>query len=607
MNGFFHPRRAQRFNRGFARVSAFGAPGIAAGISIIVIAGCSQLPSSVVGPSRTAGVEVQATRGGAGQMRVGRSASGNYLAGRLAHKLGDYSKAADFLAYSLKINPNNKSLLRRAYMVSIADGRLDVAVKYAEKLQKIDSSAPLAGITLAIEDIRKGDLVGAEKRLKSHKARGFNRYLVPLMLGWTLAGQGKPDDALAAMKPLKDYPGLVSIYRLHVGLLNDFADRTAEAEKALKAVSDKSKRQSLRIVQALGSIYERTGRPAEAAKLYKKYLKENPESLVLDKAFARMKTGAMPTKLVTSARAGVAEAFFNLAGSLTQDNSAQLALMFGRLALSLKPKFPIAQLLVGGILEALKRNKEAIEVYDAIPADSPMKWTARLRTAATLNAMDKDKEAIRRLRGMADEQKHRTEALIDLGDILRARKRFKQSVEAYDLAVARVPKIDKRHWAILYSRGISLERSKQWSRAEKDFLQALTLNPEQPYVLNYLGYTWVDQGVNIPRARKMIERAVALRPNDGYIVDSLGWALYRIKDFGGAVKNLERAVELRPQDPTINDHLGDAYWRVGRLIEARFQWRRALVLDPEPEMISKIKKKVERGLTAADGKKSDGS
>ena len=156
--------------------------------------------------------------------------------------------------------------------------------------------------------------------------------------------------------------------------------------------------------------------------------------------------------------------------------------------------------------------------------------------------------------------------------------------------------MERRHWSLLYSRGIALERSKQWARAETDFIKALELEPEQPYVLNYLGYSWVDQGIHLERATGMIEKAVELRPRDGFIVDSLGWAYFRIGDYGGAVRELERAVELRPQDPVINDHLGDAYWMVGRRLEARFQWRRALALEPEADVAGTITNKLEDGL-----------
>jgi len=228
---------------------------------------------------------------------------------------------------------------------------------------------------------------------------------------------------------------------------------------------------------------------------------------------------------------------------------------------------------------------------------------ARLRIAGNLEAAGKDDDAIDLLQRLSDQKPSRPDPLISLGDLLRSNKRFNEAVFAYDKAVSLLGDLKQRHWTVLYSRGIALERSRQWARAEKDLQQALKLNPDQPYVLNYLGYSWVDQGINLVRAEEMIKRAVKLRPNDGYIVDSLGWVLYRLMDFKGAVSHLERAVELRPEDPTINDHLGDAYWQVGRHDEARFQWQRALSLKPEPDQVSAIEKKILRGLVSSSRKK----
>ena len=197
---------------------------------------------------------------------------------------------------------------------------------------------------------------------------------------------------------------------------------------------------------------------------------------------------------------------------------------------------------------------------------------------------------------MTAEHPERTDAVISLADILRARERYDEAVAAYDRAFERIDELEGRHWSLLYARGIALERSRQWSRAEADFLRALELEPDQPLVLNYLGYSWIEQGTGLDEALEMIERAVKLRPEDGYIIDSLGWAHYRLANFEKAVTHLERAVERRPEDPTINDHLGDAYWRVGRYNEARFQWRRALSLDPDKELIPVIQAKLEAGL-----------
>ena len=300
----------------------------------------------------------------------------------------------------------------------------------------------------------------------------------------------------------------------------------------------------------------------------------------------------------------MAEVFFNLAGTLAQGRSADLALIYGRFALRLRSDFPLAQVLLGGLLESLDRRAEALALYETVNPDSTLYWSARLRRAETLDDLSRTEEAIDQLRQMAAERNGRSDALIRLGDMLRSKKRFKEAVDTYSQAIGRIGDLDKNNWSLLYARGISYERSKQWAAAEADFLQALKLSPEQPFVLNYLGYSWVDQGIKLDRAKEMIERAVQLRPNDGYIVDSLGWVLYRLGDYRGAVAKLERAVILRPDDPTINDHLGDAYWRVGRALEARFQWRRALSLEPEKKDIPMIEKKLRRGL--ADAPKKDG-
>lgn len=190
------------------------------------------------------------------------------------------------------------------------------------------------------------------------------------------------------------------------------------------------------------------------------------------------------------------------------------------------------------------------------------------------------------------------EVLDALGNIMRAHKRYAEAVQYYDRAIALIPKPDKRHWAYFYARGTSYERLKDWPRAEADLQKALAMVPDQPLVLNYLGYSWVDQGRNLKQGMALIEKAVALKPDDGYIVDSLGWAHYKQGNYKEAVRYLERAVELRPDDPVLNDHLGDALWRVGREREARFQWDQALTLKPEPEDAEKIKKKLESGLEA---------
>ncbi len=532
------------------------------------------------------------------------SASGSYLAGTHAQRTRDYAAAADYLSSALKIDAANKRLRRRAFLAMLASGRMEDAIALAHDVVDADTGSRLAALSLVVKDAREGKFEIVEKRLGDLPRRGINTYLLPLLLSWAMAEQGRTEEALEALAPLAGKSDLAVLHDLHVGLINDLAGNGTVAEEAfIRAARTNS---PLRIIVALGSLYERTGRMADARAVYQKYISANPGSRIFDAAFKRLDAGKAGTPAVRNHLDGLAEAFFNMAGTVTQGRSVELALLYGRFALYLRPDFPAAQLLVAGILETLGRNAEAIEVYDSVSPKSPFSWSARLRKASALDSLSRAEEAIKMLEDMIGEDDVRTDGLIALADLLRSKKRYKQSVDVYSRAIDRIPTLVKRHWSLLYARGISLERSKAWGTAEKDFLRALELYPDQPYVLNYLGYTWVDHGVNLDRAQGMIERAVKLRPNDGYIVDSLGWVQYRLGDFEGATKNLERAVVLRPEDPTINDHLGDAYWRVGRINEAMFQWRRALSLNPEAETIPALKNKIRVGLTDDKAEGSDG-
>lgn len=533
------------------------------------------------------------------------SSAGNYLAGRQAQKNRDFNNASRFLGRALEDNPENTLLLRNTFLARLADGDIAAAVPMAEEIVKRQRSAPVAKMILLVDAVERKDMASAEKLLAEFPNRGFSGFMKPLLESWVRIGKSDGDGAIKALAPLKKQSGLRVLYELHAALLSDAAGMSDRAAGHYKLAAQNVRRSTLRVVQGYGQHLERAGKTEEARELYNTYLKENPESVVLGPALARLNTGQKPSLLVSTPAQGIAEALFNLAGTMTRQSSAQTALIYGQLALHLRPDFDVARMLIAGILESMNRNGDAIAEYRDILPTSPFYWSARLRIAGNLEALDRDDVAIELLQKLTTEDATRAEPLVSLGDLLRSNKRFEESVDAYDRAIDLLTDIDKRHWTILYSRGISLERSKQWERAERDFKRALELNPDQPYVLNYLGYSWVDQGINLERARKMIVRAVELRPNDGYIVDSLGWVLYRMKDFDGAVRHLERAVELRPNDPTINDHLGDAYWRVGRYIEARFQWQRALALKPEEDQISAIEDKLLRGLTVSDTGEKD--
>ncbi|CUW37795.1 conserved protein of unknown function; TPR repeat domain [Magnetospirillum sp. XM-1] len=526
---------------------------------------------------------------------------GAYLAGRYAHARGDTRAAAEYYSAAARRDPDNIDIQQRSFALLLAEGRLDEAGAIAQRLLVIDDDSPLPILVMGVQDARAGHFDLAEKRFAALPAKGINGFLGPLLTAWSRAGQGRFDDGLATLAPRADTAGFAPIWEYHAGLMGDLAGRPDQAETHFKAAL--LNQTSVRTVEAAGIWYQRAGRVDEAKALYERYHAEHGDRSLLDGS-RQLAAGPNPPRVVETAADGLAEALFDTASLVRQGNAQELSLVFSRLALSLRPDFPLAQLLLADSMGAQGRLEEANAIYRSINRSSQPGTFARLKLAVNLDELKQTDAAITELKALAAQWPESYEALVTLGDILRRQKRFGEAAEAYGGALARAGgSREARNWSLFYARGIAYERAKQWSKAEPDMLEALRLNPDQPDVLNYLGYTWVDQGINVEKGRKLIERAVELRPNDGAIVDSLGWALYRMGEFQAAVKHLERASELKPEDPTINEHLGDAFWQVGRDTEARFQWQRAMGLDPEPEQIEPLKAKISTGRLPATPKK----
>lgn len=530
----------------------------------------------------------------AGQRAVlGHTLSGNYLAARHAQAANSDAAAADFLLAALAKSPNDLFLLQRAHNALLSDGRVAEAAKLAQRMPASGHGNDLGAITRAVDAIKAGRYPEVASILK---ADGANQLLAVLLRTWALQGAGKPDQALAALKAIKGEEAGASLYHLHAALLHDAAGRKAEAAAEARAAVAGDGVPPVRTVQLAGAILVRAGAAAEAEALYRRagegYGAEDTGSLA--ELLQALPATANPAKpVMASAADGAAEALFQASGALAQKEVRDGALMVGKLGLYLKPNFPFLQMFVGELLDAAGRPADANVVYAGIDRASPLSWQARLARAENLNRMDRFADAEKELRAMAAERPDDPHALLLLGDMLRQRERFVEAVPVYDQAIALKEPLPQRYWRVLYARGIALERAKLWPRAEADFVRALEMEPDQPLVLNYLGYSWVEQGERLEEAQDMIRRAVELRPNDGFIVDSLGWVYYRLGKKAEAVVQLERAVELQPEDPVINDHLGDAYWAVGRQREANFQWRAALGLDPEPELKTELERKLQ--------------
>ena len=522
---------------------------------------------------------------------LGSTVYGRFLAALHAEAAGNFVAAADITADIITHMPDYGKIKRRAHLLMVSAGRLDTASEIARDVLKDNPGDPLPAYTLYVDAVRDRRFEDALALLADVPDIGVNSITKPLLRAWALAGAGKTGEAIAGLDALATNQGLAPIAGFHQGLIADLAGDMEQASAAFGRTLESAQGQpSLQLVESYGRFLVRQGRDVEAQILVDTFRAKNPKTLLIEPTQKAVSGAAPPERVIANNADGVAEVLRNVSGLLNRERLRTEALLFLRMSLGLDPDNPTALFSLGQLLEDRERNDLAVEVYRKIADDTPYHWYARLSIADALHA-DKDTEsAIAILRKMIDERKDRADAARTLADLLRIDRQFEEAVEVYDLAYERTD--GRKDWSLLYTRGIALERAKKWDRAEKDFLGALEIEPEQPLVLNYLGYSWVEQGINLEQAKAMIETAVAKRPDDGYITDSLGWVLYRLGSYEEAVQIMERAVALEPGDPVINDHLGDVYWSVGRKNEARFQWDRALTLKPEPDVEAEIRKKI---------------
>jgi tetratricopeptide (TPR) repeat protein len=527
------------------------------------------------------------------------TAAGSYLSALVAANNRDLNSAANYFLMTLEADPNNPELLRQAHIALIMDGRVGEAVPIAKRIEEIEPGDGVALLTLLANDLHIGDLDAAERHLGELPLTGYNTVLVPLVEAWVDVARGDSAAALEAIATGVANDGFEAFRAYHIALIEDLSGHAKEAELAFQVAMQSQEGGSYRVVRAYGAFLRAQGRYDEARAVYDGFQAVNPNSLWLDDVMVDVESAGTDEPKIDTPAEGMAEILFGIASATDTTTSGSTAQLYAQLAGYLSPTSDINHLLIGDLLELDGRSLEAVAAYDKVPPESPLYWSARLREAVNLDRAGQTDEAIAQLQEMAAERPERSDVLVTVGDILRMQERWDDAVVAYDKAVALLGDRAEEDWRMYYVRGIALERSGDWSRAEQDFLTALKIDPESPYVLNYLGYTWVDQGVHLDEALDMIERAVEQRPQDGYIVDSLGWALYRLDDFDGAVRYLERAVELEPGDPVVNDHLGDAYWQVGRRVEAQYQWKRALMLVVDDEELSvPIEAKLTGGLDA---------
>ena len=523
------------------------------------------------------------------------NAAGSYLAARHAGIERDAAAEAAYYLNVLKTDPKNAELLARSFLSVVVEGDIDEAGRLADRLLQVDHSDRIAHLVVGVRALKQKQYSSARQHFAQSVRGPVTDLTATLLTAWAYDGAGDTRAANEALDKLTG-PDWYAIFKdLHAALILDLANNKKETGKRYERVY-KADSTALRTVQAYGRFLSRTGNKDDALKVYDEFSKVLPNHPLIKEERKAVADGQKLPLLVDSVQAGAAEALYGLGASIGRRGGEDLALIYLQLALYLEPNHAMALLSLADLYESLKKPELAIKVYERFPPPSPLFRNAEIQLAADLDQIDRTDDAKKRLDHVISVNPKDTEALLELGNILRGRKMFAECADAYGKAIDTVPQPEKANWVMFYFRGICYERSHQWPSAEADMKKALELFPDQPLVLNYLGYSWVDQGVHLEEGMDMIRRSVEQRPDDGYIVDSLGWAYYRTGNYEEAVKNLERAVLLKPDDPTINDHLGDAYWRVGRTLEAYFQWAQAKDFKPEDDELATIDKKLKEGL-----------
>ena len=521
--------------------------------------------------------------------------SGAYLAARIAETENDFRAAAGWYGKAILANSGNPQLLDGAILAEIGIGDFALATEAARLRKALDGEvSQLAELALFADEAKREDyaalLAGAEG------GRDLGDLANSLVVAWAKVGEGKMSEALDDFDALTKKKGFEAFGYYHKALALASVGDFEGADVILSGKAAGPITVMRRGVFAHAQILSQLERNADAIALLDKAFGTAPDPVV-DPIRHRLQAGEpIPFDIVTSARDGIAEVFFTISTALNGEADPVYTLLHLRIAGYLRPDHADALLMTADVLEELGQHDLAAETYAAFPPEDPTYVTAEVGRASALRAQGKSDAAIEALQTLARSHGDLLGVQFALADLLRSQDRFDEAEVAYSAAIELAKAAKSENWVLYFYRGICHEQSKDWAPAEADFRKALDLNPTQPQVLNYLGYGLVDRGEKLDEALGMIEKAVAADPEQGYIIDSLAWAYFKLGRYADALKPMEKASLLEPVDPIVTDHLGDVYWKNDRKLEARFQWRRALSFEPTDTDKTRILRKIEVGL-----------
>jgi len=537
-----------------------------------------------------------------------RSFSGSYLAARVAESDDDLDDAITYYKRALAFQPDDAEIKQNLLLALISTGRFDEALPYANALKTVPEAERFSRLALAVDNIRKKDFAGAQNMMKLALQSDVDGLIAGLVTAWAKYGAGDAKGAVNYLVTLQgpDWYALFTSY--HQALIEEAAGMKQKADETFGLTLDNVEQGPiapgtyLRAAEAYAGFLAREGRKADALAALDKAEEFAPGRLPIAALRTQIEEGKEIRPLAPTAAAGISEALLNIGTALERDGGERLVRLYLHYALALSPNNDLILMQLAEGAEQKEDAQAAIDLYSRVPSSSPFKKLAETQLALNLADLDKQDEAVSHLKKILADDPNDMRTYLALGSVYASKENFRDAATLYDQAVERLKNPTREDWSVFYQRGIAYERVKEWPKAEPNFRKALELYPNQPQVLNYLGYSWIDMDINLEEGLNLIRKAVDLRPSDGYIVDSLGWAYYKLGRYEEAVIELERAVSLKPEDPVLNDHLGDAYWRAGRQLEATFQWRHARDMKPEPDVLASVEKKLREGLPPIEDK-----
>ncbi|MEL6089087.1 tetratricopeptide repeat protein [Bartonella schoenbuchensis] len=529
-----------------------------------------------------------------------RSFTGAYLAGRIANHENETNLAINYFKQALTYNPNNIDAQKEIFEAMLSVGAFKEAVKQAKKLKAQNISHPFISLTLSIDNLIKKNYKDVKPLPQLKTSPSTNNPAFDVISAWATFGSGNHSQAIADLKKLLGPIWYNLFIHYHLALMSDLAKRPKEAKKYFMQALNNQQGAMIspdtyeRIIIAYASFQLRQKMRNQAIQTIQNGEKMLSDREILKNIRQKVEKGANLENPVKTPQQGAGEILYDFGTTLNRRKSEYVARIFKQLSLALYPQNDATLFQLANVSAKLNDPHQAIKLYRALSPHSPYYREGQLQLALTLANNNQHTEAIKLLTSLEKKNPNDRAIYIALSAIYMQKNNFAEAAKIMDRAIIQTVDFQKDDWKLFYQRGIAFERLKHWTKAETDLRKALELFPEQPHVLNYLGYTLIDRDQKLEESLSMLQKASALQPKNGYILDSLGWAHYKLKQYNQAVEILETAVKLQPQDPILNDHLGDVYWKVGRKREAIFQWNHAI--DGQPENLEKIKEKLKFGL-----------